>query len=81
MLSQQMKRTRYQYENNTMIDFPSFTRDDIVDYETLCVWRLKDLYNQIQKTSLSLNEKQNIQISIDEYFLEHYEILSRMNLS
>ena len=43
-----MKRSRYSYENDTAVNFPCFTHNDVVDYDTLCVWRLKKLYNQQQ---------------------------------
>ena len=75
-----MKRTRYQYENNTKIDFPNFTYDKVVDYETLCVWRLKDLYNQKNKTKLTSQEKYHIQQAINDYKKDNQDILLKLNV-
>ena len=75
-----MKRSRYSYENDTAVNFPCFTQNDVVDYDTLCVWRLKKLYNQQQFNTLTLLEKDNIEIMIDEYKNEYADILIRLNL-
>ena len=52
-----MKRTRYSYEHDTSINFTCFSEVDVVDYDTLCVWRLKKLYNQQQCKHLTLLKK------------------------
>lgn len=75
-----MKRSRYSYENDTVVNFPYFTRNDVIDYDTLCVWRLKHMYNQQQFNTLTLFEKDNIQIMIDEYKNEYEDVFIRLNL-
>ena len=75
-----MKRSRFSYENDTRINFPCFSCDDVIDYDTLCVWRLKKLYNQQQLKTLTLFEKDNIQSIINEYKYEYEDILNRLNI-
>jgi len=75
-----MKRTRYLFENDTVLDFPNFTKNDIIDYDTLCVWRLKNMYNQLQLKSMTFEEKESVQLCIDEYKFEHKDVLQRLNI-
>ena len=75
-----MKRSRYKYEHNAYIDFNCFSHNDVIDYDTLCVWRLKKLYNQQQLNTLTLLEKNDLQEVIQEYKKEYYDILVRLNV-
>ena len=75
-----MKRTRFQYECNTKIDFPNFTCEQVEDYETLCVWRLKKLYNQKNNINLTLQEKNDIQQAINDYTLDNKDIFLKLNI-
>ena len=75
-----MKRSRYSFEHNTHINFFCFSCDDVIDYDTLCVWRLKKLYNQQQRKQLTMSEKDDLQDTINEYKYEYQDILDKLNI-
>ena len=75
-----MKRSRYLFENNTSIDYHNITENDVIDYDTLCMWRLNKLYNQLQHCKLEFCEKCHFEKIICEFKDEYKDVLMRLNI-